>query len=345
MDRPEFGIRLPVAGPLASADAIATTARHADELGYDAVWVHDFLVFTRYLDRTHISCGSAEAVERAGEEAPPLFFESITNLAYLAGITERTRIGVSVLSIPYRHPLITAKQLSTIDSLSKGRLIFGAGVGAPKTTHNIDFEVLGIPRTEKYARARDYLRAIVALWTGDGGYAGEFVNLPDMELYPRPVQKPHPPIWVSGKAERSLEILAELGSGWFSPWLLPDQYAPLLEEIHRRAAEAGRQDSSLTVATEVYVCIAETDEEARRLAQRTLDVLNVELMPSGMASPDTRLVGSPEHIAERIRLQFEAGVGHYEMKFIYRDVPHLHDQLSLFREAVMPNFSPVESRA
>lgn len=336
---PEFGVRLPVGGPLSSAEAIRSTALLAERLGYDAVWVHDFLVFTQYLNRTHISCGSAEAVEAAGENSPPDFFEAISNLAFLAGATGKIRIGVSVLAIPYRHPLLVAKQLATIDVLSGGRLILGAGVGAPKTTHNIDFEVLGIPRVEKYERTGEYLRAIIGLWTGRGGYAGEFIDIHDVPLYPRPVQQPHPPIWISGRMERSLDLLAELGTGWFAPWLLPEQYQPMIDDIHRRAHVAQRSAFALTVATEVYVCVAESTDAAMKAAQKTLDALNVELMPSGMASADTRLIGSPEQLVDRIAAYSQAGVDHFEMKFIYHDLEHLHHQLMLFRDSVMSHFA------
>ena len=336
---PEFGVRLPVGGPLSSAEAIRSAALLAERLGYHAVWVHDFLVYTQYLNRTHISCGSAEAVEAAGDDSPPDFFEAITNLAFLAGATGKIRIGVSVLSIPYRHPLVVAKQLATIDVLSGGRLILGAGVGAPKTTHNIDFEVLRIPRTEKYERTGEYLRAMIGLWTGGGGYAGDFIDIVDVPLYPRPIQQPHPPIWISGRMERSLELLAEVGTGWFAPWLLPEQYQPMIDDIYRRAEAAGRSDFALKVATEVYVCVAESPDAAKKAAQKTLDVLNVALMPSGMASPDTRLIGSPKQLVERIASYSQAGVDHFEMKFIYHDLEHFHYQLLLFRDSVMSHFA------
>src|SRR3990172_4362821 len=99
MAKAEFGVRLPVAGPLAGPEPIKRVARRAEELGFDALWVHDFIAWTTFQDRTHVSCGSLEAVEAAGD-VPPQFFESITNLAYLAGITERIRLGVAVLCLP-----------------------------------------------------------------------------------------------------------------------------------------------------------------------------------------------------------------------------------------------------
>lgn len=106
MTKAEFGVRLPVAGPLATVAAIKTIAHAAEGLGYDTLWVHDFIGWTKYQDRTHVSCGSLDAVQAAGEDYPPVFFESITNLAFLAGITSTVRLGVAVLCLPFRNPVI-----------------------------------------------------------------------------------------------------------------------------------------------------------------------------------------------------------------------------------------------
>ncbi len=137
----EFGIRLPVGGPLANTSDIARAARRADALGYDAVWVHDFIVWTHMQDKTHVSCGATELVK---EDTPPNFYESLTNLAYLAGITERVKLGVAVLCLPYRNPILAAKQLANIDLLSNGRLLLGVGPGPSETRKHPDWP-LGAP--------------------------------------------------------------------------------------------------------------------------------------------------------------------------------------------------------
>src|SRR5690242_7102144 len=103
-----FGVRLPCAGVLASPEAMVRVAREAESLGYDSVWVHDYLIWTKTLDREHLSCGSREAVEAAGD-VPPVFFESLTNLAFIAGATNRIRMGTAILVLPYRNAIVTAK--------------------------------------------------------------------------------------------------------------------------------------------------------------------------------------------------------------------------------------------
>ena len=335
---PEFGVRLPVAGPLASPDSIRRVATEAEGLGFDALWVHDFIAWTTFQDRTHVSCGSLEAVEEAG--APPYFFESLTNLAFVAGITERIRIGVAVLCLPFRNPIVAAKQVACIDVLSHGRLILGVGVGAAKSTHNVDFEVLGVSRTDKYARTRDYLGAMRTIWTDDRPvYEGEFVSFPETEIYPKPEQRPYPPIWVGGGGPKSVDIAAEFATGWLPPWVLPDEYPGRIAELRRAAAEKGREDVDFTIATEVYACVGRTPEEARRNSMRTVGVL-----PEGFADDATPaavsesgLIGSAEEISDKLRRYVAAGVQHYEMKFIYRSVDHLLEQLEMFSSEVIPN--------
>lgn len=337
--RPEFGVRLPVAGPLASRDAIVRAATEAERLGFDAVWVHDFIGWTRFQDHHHVSCGSVEAVEAAGPEAEPLFFESLTNLAFLAGITERIRLGVAVLCLPYRNPIVAAKQVANIDVLSDGRLILGIGVGAAQTTHNVDFELLGVSRKTKYAMTRDFMRAMVAVWTQDqASHEGDFVSFPPTEIYPKPAQKPYPPIWVGGGGPKSVDIAAEFATGWLPPWISPEGYPERIAELRAAAAEKGRGDVDYTIATEVYACLADTDEEAHRAAARTLGVL-----PEGFADDatpqaisDAGLVGSPATVADKLQRYVAAGVQHYEMKFIYRDVDDLLRQMDLFSREVAP---------
>jgi probable F420-dependent oxidoreductase len=337
----EFGFRLPVSGPLASAAALRRMSTRGEELGYDCLWVHDYIPWTSQLDRTHISCSSWEVVEAAGEDAPPLFLESLTNLAFLAGITERIRIGVAVLCLPFRNPVIAAKQVANIDVLSNGRLILGIGVGAAKVTHNVDFEVLGASRKDKYERTKDYVRAMQTIWTQEKpAYEGEFVSFPETQIDPKPVQKPFPPIWVGGGGPKSVDIAAEFATGWLPPWVSPDEYPRRIQELRDRAAEYGRGDVEFDIATEVYACVGRTNEEAVGNSRHTLGVLTEGFADD--ATPDaiqaTGLVGSAEAVAEKLHRYVEAGVKHYEMKFVYHTVDHLLEQLQLFNEEVMPQF-------
>jgi len=337
MGKGEFGVRLPVAGPLATPEAVKLTAQRAEQLGFDALWVHDFIAWTTFQDRTHVSCGSVETVEAANK--PPIFFESLTNLAFLAAITERVRLGVAVLCLPYRNPVVAAKQVANIDVLSNGRLILGVGVGAPKSTHNVDFEVLGVSRNTKYEVSRDYLRAMQAIWTMDKPeYQGQFITIPQTEINPKPVQKPFPPLWMGGGSDKAVDFAAELCTGWIPPWISPDQYPVRIRGLEALARQKGRGDIAFDIATEVIVCVDRSSQMAQRNAARTVGVL-----PEGFAADATPvavreagLIGSADEVSEKLARYIKAGVTHYEMKFIYRTIDHLLEQLELFSREIIP---------
>lgn len=335
---PEYGIRLPVVGPLASRSSVIETARRCERLGYHTVWLQDVICWSDYQNETHISSGSREALDAAGSH-PPNFLEALTTLGFLAGVTETVRIGVAVLCLPYRSPIVAAKEIANIDFLSEGRLTLGIGTGAPKVIHNVDFEVLGVLRKTKYERTRDYLRAMITVWTQDeASYDGEFVSFEGAPIYPKPVQEPHPPIWYGGSGPTGVDVTAEFATGWISLWITPDEYPARIEDLKERARAKGR-DVEFTVATEIMASIDSSVERARENAAQTLGIL-----PEGYGTQRTdpekvfqsSLVGSPASIGEQIVAYSEAGVDHFEMKFIYHSILHLNEQLDMFAEEVMP---------
>lgn len=333
-----FGIRLPISNAVASTAAIRRIAQAGDRLGYHTLWAHDFLSWTSPLDQHHVSCGSIEATEAAGDDAEPKFFETLTSLAYVAGITEGIHIGSAVLVIPTRSPIWTAKQIATIDNLCNGRFECGVGVGAPKTIEGaIDFEVAGISRRDKWARARDYLYAMKVLWTERyPEYQGEYVSFPRMEMSPKPVQRPHPPLWLSG-ARSSLSLAAEFADGWLTAWFEPERFPALIESIHEEAARLGRVDPQIRIGTEIYVGIDSSSSTALRNSEKTLGAMSA----AGFGDDSARvirassLIGSPAEIIEKIQRYDEAGVTDYEMKFIYHDLDHYEEQLTLFSNEVL----------
>jgi probable F420-dependent oxidoreductase len=346
---PIFGVRLPCAGVLASPAAILRVAKEAEDLGYDSVWVHDYLIWTKTLDRVHLSCGSREAVDMAGDEYPPMFFESLTNLAFLAGATSRIRLGTAILVLPYRNALVTAKQLACIDVLSNGRLELGIGQGSGKSTLNEDFEVLGIPRREKIQRTRETFEAMRKIWMEDApAFEGEFIKFPTATIYPKPVQKPHPRIWIGGSTDKSLEMIADYATGWITSAIPPDRLPTAIDGLNTRLVERGRHPSEMTIATEIEVLVADSTDEAKRQAARTLITLYEHY--SGVPAhaelkevdPDvleqawaTSLVGTVDGIREEVRRYIGVGCNAFELKFIYHDIDHMVVQMRRFAEGVI----------
>ena len=328
-----FGVRVTCAGPLSGADALHRSSVAADRLGFDTLWVHDYYVWNQLLDSVHISCGSREAYWEASarDDYQPLFMESLTNLAYLAGVTENIRLGLAVLCLPYREPLGTAKQLANIDVLSNGRLELGIGQGAPKSTHNVEFEVMNISRATKVKHTREVFEAMREVWTEDKAtWQGEFYQFEDAEVYPKPVQKPYPPIWIGGSAENSLEMIADYADGWLSFWITPDQFPAAIEDLHGRIAKRGRDPEAFTVGSEIQVYLADTMEQARTETEPTMLAFEEgyagttghhegadERADTLTAIWASSLVGSPDEVSDQIQKYLDAGCTAFEMKFIY----------------------------
>lgn len=328
----KFGIRLPVAGPFSQPAVIAEAAQKAERLGFDSVWVHDFISWTKEMDRSHISCGAIELID---EESEPRMFESLTSLAYVAGLTQDITIGTAILCTPYRNPVVQAKQIACIDVLSGGRLVLGAGVGALKRI-GLDFEVVGVPRAQKYERTLEYLRLMREIWEEPyPSFEGEFVQLPRTEINPKPVQE-RLPIWFGGKGEKSMGITAQVADGWIPTWLTPGDYRERLPDLHAALEAQSRDPKDLVVAKECYTAIAPSSEEARRFSRATFETFTkgftVETYEGAIASA---LLGSPDEIREQVADYAAAGVQHIEMKFIYLSEAHLHEQMDLFAGEVM----------
>ena len=176
-------------------------ARAADAMGYDMISVPEHFLIPR-------SC-----VELSG----PHYFHAAAAQGYFAGATERILLNSSVAILPLQHPVVTAKALATLDWLSSGRVLATFGVGWLAR----EFELLGVPFRERGRMADEYLGAMIALWTRDNpAFEGRYVAFRDVAFEPKPVQKPHPPIWVGGDSDAALRRAARFASGWW-PFLTP----------------------------------------------------------------------------------------------------------------------------
>ena len=332
-----FGLRLPVAGPFAGVDSISRAAAEAIENGWNTLWVHDFIVWTRYLDLNHVSCGSREVVEAA--DGPPVFHESLTNLAFLAGLTRGTdvKLGVAVLCMPYRNPIVAARQIANIDVLSDGRLVLGVGVGAPKNRNNRDFEVLGVSRMDKYKKTREYVGVMQEIWKdGVSEFKGEYIEFEPSEFYPKPVQKPHPPIWLGGAGDKTKSMVLDFGGGWLPGVVSPDGYAELIGDLKTLADETDREVPDLTYGLEITTCVATERETADARAEKTLTSRTRGYPMTLEEVKDFALVGSVDDVRDRCIAYVRNGVQHFEIKPVYQDLDQLTEQIELFGKEIIP---------
>jgi probable F420-dependent oxidoreductase len=172
------------------------------------------------------------------------FYEPLTTLAFLAGATSRVRLGISAYVMPYRNPVVTAKQVATLDRLSSGRVVLGIGVGWLAE----EFAALDVPFARRGRRTEEYVAVCKALWSGGEAHLdGETYRLPPVRTGPRPAQSPHPPLWIAGNSARGIERAARIGDGWHGIDLSPDELRPLATRAKERAAAHGKTNFTVSI--------------------------------------------------------------------------------------------------
>jgi probable F420-dependent oxidoreductase len=185
----------------ASPEAIVAAAVKAEELGFDAILANDHII----VDESPRAASWTNV------------YDPFVALSFAAANTSRIGLGISVLIVPYRNPIATAKALATLDRMSGGRVIAGVGVG----WNEAEFNALGVPFRERGARTTEYLRLWQACWApGKVSFAGKFVSFADMHVNPKPVQQPQPPFWVGGTSDAALRRAAKFAAVW-QPTPLP----------------------------------------------------------------------------------------------------------------------------
>jgi len=241
-----YGFYLPTRGRTATPEDLEALVRRGEALGFTSVMIADHIVFPSVVTSKYpytvsgVFPGQGDALEQ------------LALMAFIAGKTERLRLVTSVMILPYRNPVATAKTLATIDVLSRGRVTVGVGVGWLRE----EFEALGAADFDRRGAVSDeYLRIFKALWTESPvSFAGEFYRFDDVRCLPEPVQKPHPPIWIGGHSKAALRRVARLGDGWHPVGanpavpLTPADLRRDLDELYRLTEAEGRDPSALTIS-------------------------------------------------------------------------------------------------
>jgi probable F420-dependent oxidoreductase len=224
-----FGLSLPHFRQVASPEAIRRVAQRTEYLGYDGIWVSDHIVIPN------------SAVDRFGS----MFYEPLTVLAFAAACTYRVRLGTTVLILPYRNPVVTAKVLATLDVLSGGRVTAGLAVGWTED----EFKALGVSFEERGALSDEYIAAFKALWTQDRpAFQGHYVRFKNIAFEPKPVQKPHIPIWIGGNSKRAIRRAVALGDCWHPTRPLVEDVKTGVAYLREVCVQRGRDPHSLMIA-------------------------------------------------------------------------------------------------
>ncbi len=275
------------AGLTSGAAGTARQAWQLEELGYD------------YLS-------SGEHYMRGNPPGPT--HAALPLLAVAAGATERIRVVSSIVLVPFYHPTVLAKLTTTLDIASGGRLTLGIGVGGE---YPVEFEAAGLQVNQRGRRTNECLEVLRRLWTEEHvGYQGRHFQLDDVTILPKPTQKPHPPVWVSGRRDAAMTRAALLGDGWMPYFYDPARYRDSVEKINGIASEKGRDMADFQWAYFPYISIYDTVEQAAEVATRALG--GRYLRSGGFADIVHRycLLGPVEVCVARLREYIDAGARH-----------------------------------
>lgn len=305
----------------------------ADELGYESLWLAD-----------HLQLGKDGAI-----------LEGWTTLSVLAGRTRRARLGTIHLSNAFRQPALTAKMAATLDQLSGGRVIFfyDAGWGRPEIeAYGLDYPESHEVRLE---RMREGIEIVRHMWTQSGpiSYEGKHYHVRDATCEPKPLQRPHPPIWTGEAGHAALcDMAAQLGQGWNSVPVSPDELKTKLAVLQGACDRANRDIRELEISLETQILIAPTHADLDRALERIEELRQAEVarLPIGskghlgpaVARSVTEVVaesrhrwlfGTPDEVIDQIRVYQELGVSHLLLWFL--DAPDPAG-MRLFADKVKP---------
>jgi probable F420-dependent oxidoreductase len=314
----KFGFGLPTRGPMAAPQSLATLARTGEELGFAIISVSDHVIIPKTINSMYpYNESGAFAGSPSGE-----CLEQLSLLSFLVGVTSSAKLLTSVMVLPHRPPVLTAKMLATIDVLSNGRLIVGCGVGWMRE----EFEAIGAPSyDERGAVGDEYIRAFKELWTSDSPtFEGKYCRFANVAFAPKPVQKPHPPIWTGGESPAALRRAGRLANAWYPigsnprfPVGTPAQFAEYTARVKRYAKEAGRDPSALDFA---YSANWLNDQQAQTLSD-------------GQRRP---LTGTPQQIADDIKRYEELGVRHIMVNLQGETQAQTLERMQRFADRIMP---------
>jgi probable F420-dependent oxidoreductase len=307
----KVGLDVGIYGRLATRDHILELAELAEASGLESIWVADHVIFPSTLASKYpYSTTGAFPIDMAKE---PLL-EPITTMGVLVGATQRVKIGTAVLVMPYRHPVLLARMLVTLDVLSGGRTILGVGVGWLAE----EFAALDARPFAARGRVTDECIEIVKRLCqgGDVMFQGEHYQFDPVVSRPGSVQRPHPPILIGGTSNAALRRAARLGDGWFSTGLHPERLRERLNTLQRLCEAQGRCFADLSLSHKLFINIG----EARKGADGTRDTGT----------------GSQADIMDDLRRLVDLGYSHIIVRYRGSDAEEQRKQLRIFISDIIP---------
>ena len=266
----KIGFALPNIGQVATAEAVTKVAQRAEALGYDSLWTIERLLWPVKPQTPYPATSDGSLPEEYKYSLDPL-----DTLTYAAAVTKKICLGTSVLDIPYHNPVTLARRLTTIDFLSNGRLRLGLGLGWSKD----EMDAVGADMKQRGAMANEFLQVLKAIWTTDPvEFHGKFYQVPKSYISRKPVQKPHPPIYMAAFAPAALKRLATMADGW-NPVSIPlDGMAQMFAGARQIAQEAGRDPDALSMVVRANVDISDKPHgDPRFIFAGTIDQIKEDI--------------------------------------------------------------------
>jgi len=315
MPEPQFGVALENFCPAPdtpSADAILAYASHAESLGFASVWAWDHILL--------------------GTKRPFPFLESLATLTAIAARTQRLQLGIGVLVLPLRNPVILAKELASLDQISKGRLALGLAAG----WYEREFQACGVPFAERGKIFVKNLEIMRRLWTEDrvDGSVDNYV-FNQAVMLPKPFQRPHPPLFIGGYVDRVLRRVARYGDGWLTYFYTPDTFRATWARIRGFAEEQGRNPAELRNVSQLPICVAASYEEADRGIKAFIGRY-FDVAPWSESTPESAIRGTPAQCAEQLAAHLAAGVEH----IVLIPSEYRPEQLEVIAHEVLPKLRP-----
>lgn len=323
-----FGVFLPSFvwkddGP-GRAEGIKDFARHVEDLGFDSLFITDHLLAAKQFYSVS-------------------FLEPLVTLALVAGVTDRVKLGTSVMVVPVRNPVMLAKQVATLQFLSQNRVVLGAGIG----WYPPEYAAVGVPKSERGARTDEILDIIIPLLEGEAvTYDGRFYSIEEVLIEPAPAQRPE--IWIGGGSQladtgspdlpRFVEAVKERilrTEGWIPrPTCPPDDIARDWEELQAYLKDNGRDPAEVVVAHENFVHFVATDDPAKAREEQHTAFLRVMSEARGPAYLEqVYLFGTPDEIVASLQERVDAGVQRFMLHTMTPDL----DQLDQWATNIVPH--------
>ena len=304
----EFGIHLPQLGRNVARDALIDFAQAVEGAGFASAWVSDHVCWP-----AAIASKYPYSDDGSFAPAPDMgWLDPIGTQLFVAAVTTKLRLGFTVLILPYRHPVATAKQLATLDVLSGGRLILGCGIGWMAE----EAAILGMPWDHRGARSDEQLELFAALFSQSRpSFAGRFYTLPEVGFEPKPIQSPVP-VWIGGNSDAAYRRAARYGSGLHAAFEPIDVVAEAWQRVLQHTQMFGRDPAHMTLSLRVY-----------------LDTV-------GSMDPQKSVQGSPREMRDQVARWRDIGVTHLVLDPVAPSgIAGRRDAALAFAEAVMPAFA------